>query len=141
MPDETYGWITLTEANTYMTTRLGSSAYWTESASKSAALATAYNQIVASGIYSFPETATQAMKNAQCEMALFLLQHQADIDARIGLQAQGVTQAGIVQESYDPKNVDVIPIPPIVKAMLKTYEGRSPIHVIDLERDEEEDAL
>ena len=140
MADE-YGWISITDANTYMTTRLGASKYWTDTAEKAAALQTAYNQLVNCGLFSFPTTATQIMKNAQCEMALFLLAHQEDMDVRLGLQAQGVSAAGIVNETYKPENIDGIPIPPIVKTMLEDYKVNSPCHVVDLERDESEDAL
>jgi len=63
------------------------------------------------------------------------------MDTRMGLQAQGVTSAGIVQEAYNPDNVDGIPLPPLVKTMLEDYEVRSSCHVVDLERDEGENAL
>ncbi len=141
MADEIYGWITLAEAETYMATRLGASEHWHTGASKEAALQTAYNQLVACGLFSFPETVVAAMKNAQCEMALFLLIHQKDMDVRKGLQAQGVTQAGVVQESYDASKAGGMSIPPIVSAMLDDYATETNIHVVDLERDEEEDAL
>jgi hypothetical protein len=141
MADTVYGWITLAEAETYMETRLGASNFWNTGAEKVAALQTAYNQLTSCNLFSFPETAVAGMKNAQCEMALFLLQHQEDADARMGLQAQGVTQAGVVQESYNLDNVDGIPIPAIVRSILQDYESASPINVIDLESDESEDAL
>jgi len=141
MSETIYGWITLAEAETYMATRLGASEHWNTGASKIAALQTAYNQLVACGLFSFPETVVAAMKNAQCEMALFLLIHQKDMDIRKGLQAQGVTQAGIVQESYDVSNIGGVSIPSIVSAMLDDYATETNIHVVDLERDEEEDAL
>jgi hypothetical protein len=141
MPETIYGWVTLAEAETYMGTRLGASKHWNTGADKAAALQTAYNQLVACGLFSFPETAVTAMKNAQCEMALFLLIHQEDIDVRKGLQSQGVTQAGIVQESYDISKASGMPIPPIVSAMLDDYATETNIHVVDLERDESEDAL
>lgn len=138
MADE-YGWITVADADTYMGTRLGASKYWTETAEKAAALQTAYNQIVGSGLFSLPETATQVMKNAQCEMALFLLAHQEDMDVRLGLQAQGVSSAGIVQETYKPENIEGIPIPPIVKQLLDDYKVATPIEIVTLEKDEEDD--
>lgn len=141
MADTIYGWVTLVEAETYMATRLGATKHWYSGVSKAAALQTAYNQLISCGLFDFPETAISGMKNAQCEMALFLLQHQEDADARMGLQAQGVTQAGIVQETYNLDNVDGIPIPLIVRSMLQDYESASPIHIVDLEREESEDAL
>jgi hypothetical protein len=138
MADE-YGWINISDANTYMATRLGASKYWTDTAEKAAALQTAYNQLVGCGLFSFPSTAAQVMKDAQCEMALFLLAHQEDMDVRLGLQAQGVSAAGIVNETYKPEEIDGIPIPPIVRKLLEAYETASPISIATLERDEEED--
>lgn len=134
-------WISLDDAEDYFRTRVGAGRIWDESVDKIAALVTAFNQLNDCGLYSFPETPTGNMTKAQCEMALFLLKHQEDMDSRLGLQAQGITQAGIVQESYNSDKIEGIPIPPMVKALLSTYEVGSPIHIIDLERDEEEDAL
>lgn len=136
-----YGWINVTDANTYMATRLGASKYWTDTAEKAAALQTAYNQIMGSNLFNFSDTgtATQIMKDAQCEMALFLLAHQEDMDVRLGLQAQGVSAAGIVNETYKPENIDGIPIPPIVRKLLDAYKVSTPIGMAVLERDEEED--
>ena len=143
MTDTVYGWITLTEAETYMSTRLGASKYWYSGVSKAAALQTAYNRLLACGLFSFPDDATDDMKNAQCEMALYLLIHQEDEDVRKGLQSQGVTQSGVAQETYDPSKVDDVSIPPIVQSMLKDYvsSDSSPIQAIDLDRDEDENVL
>lgn len=132
-------WLTLEEAETYFSTRIGSSEYWCSGADKEAALITAYNQLNGCGLFDFPAAATQAMKDAQCEQALFLLIHGEDIDRRKGLQAQGVTAAGIVKESYK-EDIDQIPICTNAKNFLKEYsiEGQD-IYAVDLERDEEED--
>jgi hypothetical protein len=139
MPPVVIGWILLVDAETYMATRVGATKYWHSGAEKIAALMTAYNQLVACGLFDFPVDVSVNMKNAQCEMALFLLIHQEDMDTRMGLQAQGVTQAGIIQETYNPDNVDAIPIPPIVKTMLESYKTDTDIHVIGIERDEDEE--
>lgn len=137
MPDPTYGWVTLAEANTFFSTRFGADDYWISGADKDGALTTAYNWLVGCGKFGFPTTATQAMKDAQCEMALFLIQHQPDIDLRMGLQAQGVIQAGIVKETYSGKAK--MPIPPLVCDLLTNYSDSGPIHYADIERDEEYD--
>lgn len=84
--------VTVSEADTYFTTRLGADAWTNSGSSKTAALQTAENQLAA--VYG-----AVSDKNAVCEQALFLLQDPA-ADRRASLQAQGVTQAGIVQESY-----------------------------------------
>ena len=133
-------WITLANAELYMATRLGASTFWHTAIAKEAALVTAYNMLVNCGLFEIPSEVSANMEQAQCEMALFLLQHGADMDARMGLQAQGVSQAGIVQETYG-KEVEGIPLPPIVKQLLKEYLIDSDIQIIAIERDENEEVL
>jgi len=137
MPEPTYGWVTETEANNYMFTRLGASTYWYTGADKVAALTTAYNMLTA-GSWSFPTTISLNMQNAQFEMALFLLQHQAGMDARMGLQAQGVTQAGIVEETYKGDGSLEIPFPPMVKKFLYAYETKTGAEIMEVSRDDDE---
>lgn len=116
----TNSWVTLEYANTYFSTRLNAYVYWNTAAAKEAALVTAFEFLMGCGLYSIAADSTDvAVKKAQCEMALFLLQHGADMDARKGIQAQGVSQAGIVGESYDLSRAGEFPLPPIVKQLLK----------------------
>lgn len=139
--------ITLADAETYMAKRLGASKFWhkerTDQDTKEAALATAYRSLVGCGQFSLPTTAggiTQPVKDAQCEMALFLLQHQEDMDGRLGLQAQGVRQAGIVQESYGGAELGAFPIPPLVAGLLDAFRtGGQHLAAVDLARDDDED--
>ncbi len=134
----TNSWILEADANTYMGNRLDADSYWIdEEANNARALITAYNWLNA-GNWSFPDTVTQGMKDAQCEMALFLLQHQPDIDLRMGLQAQGVVVAGVVKEKYKNDNYVELPFPPIVQKLLESYETSRPIFLVNLERNEEE---
>lgn len=134
----TNSWLTEAAANTYFTDRLKGGDYWTDSASdNSPALITAYKWLN-SGRYAFPDTATQDMKDAQCEMAFFLLQHQPDLDLRMGLQAQGVVAAGVVKEKYKDDNYVEIPIPPVVQKLLESYETDRPVFLVNLERNENE---
>lgn len=134
-------WVTVAEADTYFSSRLGSSEHWCSGAEKETALITAYNQLNGCGLFSFPADVAQVMKNAQCEQALFLLIHVEDIDRRKGLQAQGVTAAGIVKETYKGE-IDEIPICVNAKNFLKDYavEGKD-IYATDLSRDEDEDVI
>lgn len=103
-------WIDEGEADAYMGTRLGASEYWATGVDKAAALATAQRDLVASGLFAFPEVeeATveefEAMTAALCEQALFLLRQGAGADMRADLQAQGVVSAGIVQEQWVRQN-------------------------------------
>lgn len=139
----TNSWATLAYAETYFTTRLNADVYWNATvtdAKKEAALITAYEFLMGSGNYSIASDSTDsAVKKAQCEMALFLLQHLADMDARKGIQAQGVEQAGIVQETYDMSKVGELPVPPIVRHLLKdsVAEGAG-LGGVDISRDDAE---
>ena len=136
------GWISLEDANTYMSTRVGAYKYWYTGVDKTAALTTAYNQLNACGWFDFPTDISTNMKNAQCEQALFLLIHQEDMDVRLGLQAQGVSAAGIVQETYG-KEIEGIPISPHAKQMLEDYEDadKSAFQVKEISRDDDEDVI
>ncbi|NCC60049.1 MAG: hypothetical protein EOM12_03735 [Verrucomicrobiae bacterium] len=136
----TNSWVTVEYANTYFSTRLNAYTFWTTGTSKEAALVTAYEFLMGCGQYSIAADSTDpAVKKAQCEMALFLLQHGADMDSRKGIQAQGVTQAGIVGESYDLAMAGTVPLPPIVKQLLKDsmIEG-SGFGATDITRDDTE---
>ena len=134
----TNSWVTEAEANTYFDARLMSSDYWTDSASDNIpALITAYNWLNA-GSYSFPTTPTQSMKDAQCEMAFFLLQHQPDLDLRMGLEVQGVIAAGVVKERYKDDNTVELPIPVLVQKLLQDYSTETSAYLINLARNENE---
>ena len=134
----TNSWVTEAEANTYFEARIKAGDYWTDGASDNIpALITAYKWLNA-GKFTFPTTATQPIKDAQCEMAFFLLQHQPDLDLRMGLQAQGVIAAGVVKERYKDDNYVEMPIPPIVQQLLGEYDTDHPVYLVNIERNEEE---
>lgn len=137
----TNSWVTETEANTYMSERLGAADYWTNGATNNvAAIITAWTWLTNSPKFSFPTAVasiTTVMKYIQFEMALFLLQHQPDIDLRMGLQAQGVTDAGIVKERYSLA-IHGIPLPATVVDMAQAFLNQRNIYILDLERDEEQ---
>lgn len=132
----TNSWVTEAEADTYFATRFGAGDYWLSGTDKDGAIITAYGWLMGCGRFALAAslTAAQAVKDAQCEMALFLVQHQPDIDLRMGLQAQGVREAGIVKEKYAAKVA--FPVPPMVVGMLDGYRNDSPIHMVDIERNE-----
>jgi hypothetical protein len=72
-------------------------------------------------------------------MAYYLAGHLADEDRRKGLQAQAVTEAGIVKEKYDGAGLASIPIPGAVVDLLDEFEvGETPFYSVDIERDEDE---
>jgi len=139
----TNSWISVADADTYFKTRLFANRLWNDQLTqpdKEAALITAFNQIFGCGQFDLSlDDESSTIRQAQCEMALFLLQHLADSDSRMGLQAQGVTQAGIVQETYDTNKAGVMPIPANVMALLKdSRTGDVGFASGDISRDDEE---
>jgi hypothetical protein len=132
----TNSWISVEDANLYFADRLSSGDYWNTNTLKSAALITAYKFLVNSGLWSFPSVATQLMKDAQCEMALFLLIHLADMDRRKGLQVQGVIAANLVGETYDKSMLSELPVPPIVSRLLSDCSDETVFGAEDVTRDE-----
>ena len=133
----TNSWVTEAEANSYMEGRVKAGDYWDDGgADNIPALITAFKWLTGTPAYSFPVIVSQDMKDGQSEYALFLLQHQPDLDLRMGLQAQGVKVAGIVKESY--REIQGIAVPPIVHELLRDYTTEVPFYILPLERDEEE---
>jgi len=138
------GWMdTLDEADTFFNTRLNNSDWLAlDGDERTAALTTAYNRIRYSNKYSIPASPTVAqkakLKDAQCEMAIYMATHLADEDRRKGLQVQGVTEAGIVEEVYDKDWLDKLPIPPIVDSILEDFKSAVGFGMVDVDRDEDE---
>ena len=140
-------WVEVDEATEYFEGRYGSGAWDALTpdpsddlhADKKKALVTAYRQL-SSGLFTgLPGTPTQAMKDAQCEQALFLLQQGGDNDLRGGLQAQGVTAAGVVKEQYNPDSAGKLAICPAAMQLLKDYytPATGGVFGADLTRDED----
>lgn len=121
----TNSYCTETEMDAYFLTRFGASDIWDDltNLQKRSAMITAYKRIV-SHFENLPATATAGMKDAQCEMALFIAIEGLDTMRRQGLQAQGVVQAGIAKEGYDPAARGAIAFPPEVLTLLKDYTAR-----------------
>jgi len=114
------GWMTdNAQADTYFTQRLSSAAWTTATeANQTASLWTAYYRLIDCDAYTLDATTptSEPLRRAQCEMAFYLLKHLAAEDHRMGIRAQGVLAAGIVQENY--KDDVELPIPAIVDAIL-----------------------
>lgn len=139
----TNSWVTVAQADDYMDSRYGSWEFWDDSTNKEAALITAYKAIVESGFFNnLPTIANQTVKDAQCELALFLVAEGGDILRRKGLQAQGVVGAGVAKETYDPNARGNLSFPPEVLVLLKDYTtSMDNAYAIDLTRDDAEDVL
>ncbi len=135
----THGWVTEAEADTYLSTRYGASDFWASGVDKHAALQTAYNMLIASKLFTFPAVATQAMKDAQVEQALFVVEQDGAIDARMGIRVQGVRIAGVVKETYEGE--PTIPIAPMAMGLIKDLQTEfdSFVGIIPLTRDRTED--
>ena len=142
------GWSTLAEAELYFTNERLETTVWDALASddvKNKVLNMAYNRIYYCPNYSVPaagsETATQKviLIKVQCEMANYLTVHLADEDRRMGLEAQHVTDAGIVKEKYDKDKLSELPIPPFVEALLEAegFTTEKAFGMVDIARDED----
>jgi len=137
-------WLSVADADAYFVERLGAAETWNDAlvaATKEAALITAYRQLMADDRFAFPVTIMAAMKNGQCEYALFLLQNVGDTDARMGIRAQGVISAGVAKEGYAGYDGE-LPYPPTVMALLKPYwVGRPVIGGVLIYRNENDERL
>jgi len=110
------------------------------------AVKNAYNRIYYDPSYTVPTyavaTAAQLviLKKVNGEMAYYLAQHLEDEDRRKGIQAQAVTDAGIVKESYSKDDLMALPIPPFVEALLKDegFTTEKAFGMANLDRDEDE---
>lgn len=130
----------------YVTNRLETT-FWDDiavDADKTKAIVNAYNLIYYDPRYSVPTfvaaTAAQLviLTFANAEMAYFLAEHQADKDSRLGLQAQNVIEAGIVEEKYKK---DAIAVPEDVDNILKKggFVASKYMYSESIGRDEDED--
>jgi hypothetical protein len=134
----TNSFVSLADSNTYFGDRPGSSDYWVSGSDKNAAILYAYKLLKKSRRFSLPATATQAVKDAQCELAYYLLIHLSDIDIRMGLRAQGVLEAGILREKFKSDDAAEFPFPSVVIDLLAAYDTTRGMYILDVERDEEE---
>jgi len=141
------GWFTnLTDAKNYFIIERLVETAWNALATdalKTKAVTNAYNRIFYSSKYDVPTyaaaTAAQliVLKKVNGEMAYYLAQHLEDEDRRMGLRAQGVTKAGIVEEEY--KDDIELPIPPFIHDILEEegFTTEKAFGMVDVDRDEE----
>lgn len=124
--------ITVAQADAYMVTRLGATAHWSalSATDKLAALTTA--EAMLGELWTLEDT--DAHRNAICEQALFLARDPLGVEARMNLQAQGVTQAGIVQEAYRGADAKYAGIAPRARKILDGAAGIAGTGTIPWER-------
>ena len=117
-------WLTESEATAYFTTRHGVGTLWTDldTAGETALLTTAQAAIENNADYTFPDTVTQAMKDAVCEQAFALLL-DPDFQLRAIVQAQGVTEAGLVKEIYRRAAGVKVIIVPLAKQLIASLKN------------------
>ena len=112
---------------------------------KTKVLTQAFNRIFYDSRWSLPTYAEASvaalieLSKANAEMAYYLAIHLADEDRRKGLQAQGVTTAGVVKEQYSEKHLMDLPVPPFVMAILKPWSTELFAGVLEVARDDDED--
>lgn len=138
------GWIAtgLTEANTYFSTRAGAITLWSglTDAQKTAALTTAYNEIMHSKEVAIPAspTATQTatLVYAQEEYSLFFVVGDEGAIRREAAQAQNIKSAGVVKETYlDPEKRTKLPVR--ILDILDSFKTQKPFYSVELYRDED----
>jgi len=117
-------WLTIDDADAYFAARPGAAEHWVTGVDKTGYLTLAQQDIAGADYFTFTDdqisTPTDAMKQAVCEQALFLLR-DPDMETRLSLQAQGVTSAGIVQESFG--RGATVPIAPRATSLLAAHRA------------------
>ena len=141
------GWFDdLPEANTYFTDERLVTEAWDalNNANKTKVIINGYNRLYYDDRWDLPTYAEATpgelarLSRANGEMAYYLAVHLADEDRRVGLQTQGVRQAGIVKEAYATAMLENLPVPPFVEALLAPWEVAEGIGISNLARDENE---
>ena len=145
------GWLNnLASANQYFLEERSDSFFWdkiSDDAKKEGALIQAYNRLYYGNEFVLPTYAEASadqldvLRKANCEMTYYLAQHLRDEDRRKNIQAQGVTRAGIVKETYSEEMLKNTPVPPFVRDMLIAagFKKTKLFKVVALERDENKD--
>lgn len=140
-----YGWIeNVAEADTYFLKKRLRTTSWDilTNAEKEKDLYHSHNRILHDSRLNIPSSPTAAqlvkLKLGQLEYGYYLAQHLNDEDRRMGLQAQHVQRAGIVEETYDKDRLDDLPVPQFVVAILDEFVKAVVFVAMDIDRDEEE---
>ena len=122
-------WVAATESETYLANTPGADDWpLLGSSTQTKYITHAYRILTADPDYSFPSTATQAMKDAQCEFAWSLYKYAGD-ERRQNVRAQGVNSMKVdgFSENYNGIEGDRFQYryPAIVTQLLSTYRNRS----------------
>lgn len=133
------GWFPdIATADTYFGNRYGAEGWASLTTEKTPLLTSAYNRIRFSKMFSVPAGAggvtLAKLQAAQAELAWYIYIHAQDEDRRKGLQAQGVTTAGVVQETYDADMAGKNAFPAAVLDLLDEFRVKG-FFLIDIKRD------
>lgn len=135
---------TLAQANTYFGTRASVGTSWSglNDTEKTAFLTTANNDLVDCGLFSFPSTATEAMRRMECEQAFFLIKGGGGIDRRAGLKAQGIESVtlGKLSERYILEKGIAIVERAYAAGETAGYLDDFEAYLVEIDRDEDEEA-
>lgn len=120
----TNSWVTVIEADSYMESKWGASAWALLTADqKKQALITAFNWIQSSYDYSVSPASTAAkVKNAQLEAAWYIENNWAEHEKRAAIYAQGVRDFTVSKFRESLKEPD---LPKIVKDLLAGFATNS----------------
>ena len=117
----TNSWITLAEANLYMDDRFNNSVWESSSDSdKSKSIITAFKWLYNSQKFNIPLTETsQIVKDAQTELANYILVNFEEFEKRRALQTQGVESFHVLK--WQEKFIKSADIPEFINDMLIDY--------------------
>lgn len=146
------GWfIDMNDADAYFTLERLDTDAWDDLGSgtglKDKAITQAYNRLYYDPRWELPTYAEASatdlvrLRKANGEMAVYLVIHLSDEDRRKGIQAQGVTQADIVGETYAESMLMEVPVPPAVIALLSPWSTEQHFGAINLVRDEDDERI
>jgi hypothetical protein len=116
-------WVTVEEANAYFTDTLEADS-WGSLTNKLGAITSAFRILSTHPAYSFPETPTQKMADANAQYALYIATNSSN---RQKLIEQGVKSFTVGKFSETLKDTDEgygtnVKLPSIVKQLLDEYE-------------------
>ena len=133
------GWIDdITDADSYYAARFGASELWSNLTpdEKVAALTTAYNALLHSSELSIPSSPSATEKEilayAQEEYALIFIVTGSGGIRRLAAQSQGVTEAGVVKETYGGKTG----LPAEILGILEGFKANQCLFFTELYKDE-----
>ena len=114
-------WVTLTEANLYMDDRFNNSVWEAAfDSDKSKSIITAFKWLYNSQKFNIPLTETsQIVKDAQTELANYILVNFEEFEKRRALQAQGVESFKVLK--WQEKFIKSADIPEFINDMLIYY--------------------